>query len=863
MNIDWCNMSLIYSSNLFYKLYYNMKQIKKIIALLLVIWLTMIISQGAYSSYEKPTQPAELSTEITQKANDILDIIYEKRTNTTKYPTTTNYIEYLNKVNTWLNNLKQSFSTSDLRHILLTYITTWVSNIKVSVQKDPESLLDSIWDIINDDTTSSLINWECWSSSWSLLISKPTTNLCLSWESSEVLWDWPWTWSCNWTNWWAYTRCKAYKNNINTINDPSVSNNNSSSNSSIWNNTNLTICSRNSDCQSNKCSYWVCVESGTNDWWYWCNLWNVKKVWSEYKNSSSNSSICYSWRNVWNVITNEDIWTITWTCSKWNSIWNCASTLTVPPTCWTVINSPIQWTFQWLDLANENRVWLCWKWTPLTRITTSMWQTVLDYNLENFNSSATNAVEKINSNTKYVYKCKWINTLETISCSTSIIIDWKCGSWNLLRSDSIFGTFDGANDSNNNQAICESWKFSRTDTKSSIDWRNYKYKCEWINWWNTVQCETSNNMACSATTINWFSIPIWPWSITATSTNFINISWWKILTHQVFKCNQPLSQNWYAIWEAFQTVVCNTWYILSWTSCVSNTTTWTTTIWTTWTIWTSTTTCPATTINWYSIPSWVQWSVKTMTGQTTITWWKIITYQEFKCDSTSPNWYARWSAYQTVICNTWYTLSWTSCISNTTTWTTTIWTTTCPAITINWYSIPSWVQWSVKSMIWGQTTITWWKIITYQEFKCDSTSPNWYARWSAYQTVVCNTWYTLSWTSCISNTASTNCTTWYTYSSTYNACIIPTPKMVLIQANCNSNWVVENWYKTYIGRCWEQAGIDYWYSDIALHGQTQTYGIFKSAVNDAIWTTSKQTYLNWLLCNTWDTYITNTIYCRK
>gem|GEM_PF-5605795 len=60
----------------------------------------MIISQGAYSSYEKPTQPAELSTEITQKANDILDIIYEKRTNTTKYPTTTNYIEYLNKVNT-------------------------------------------------------------------------------------------------------------------------------------------------------------------------------------------------------------------------------------------------------------------------------------------------------------------------------------------------------------------------------------------------------------------------------------------------------------------------------------------------------------------------------------------------------------------------------------------------------------------------------------------------------------------------------------------------------------------------------------------------------------------------------------------
>ncbi|MDD3302833.1 MAG: hypothetical protein PHN31_04695 [Candidatus Gracilibacteria bacterium] len=737
-----------------------MKQIKKILALLLVMGLTMIISQMVYGSYEKPTQPAELSTEITQKANDILDIIYEKRTNTTKYPTTTSYISYLSRVNYSLDNLKSSFNTSDLRYVLLTYLTTGVSNIKVSVQNDSSSLLDSIGDIINDDTTTSLINGKCGSSSGSLLISKPTTNLCLSGESSDVLGDGPWTWRCNGTNGGAYTRCKAYKNNVNTTNDTS-----SNSNYSTGNNTYLTICSRNSDCQSNKCSYGVCVESGTNDGGYGCNLGNVKKVGSEYKNSSSNASICYSGRNVGNVITNEDIGTITWTCSKGSSIGKCASTLAVSPTCGTVINSPIQGTFQGLDLANENRVGLCGKGTPLTRITTSMGQTVLDYNLENFNSSATNAIDKINSNTKYVYKCKGINTLETISCSTSIRIDGKCGSWNLLRSDSIFGTFDGANDSNNNQAICESGKFSRTDTKSSIDGRNYKYKCEGINGGSTVQCETSNSMACSATTINGFSIPIGPGSITATSTNFINISGGKILTHQVFKCNQPLSQNWYTIGEAFQTVICDTGYTLSGTACISNTTTGTTTG------------CQATTINGYSIPSGIVGSVKDVTG--------------------------------------------------------------------------------------ALAFISGGKIITYQTFKCDSPSQGWYARGSAGQTVVCNTGYSPSGSSCIVTPTSTNCTSGYTYSGTYNACIMPTPKMTLTQANCNSNGVVENWYKTYMGRCGEQTGIDYWYGDITAHGQSQANTAFINAVNEAIGTTNKQTYLNSLLCNAGDTYITNTIYCRK
>lgn len=132
-----------------------MKNIFKTIIILLMIYLWFYNSNFiTYSSYNKPIAPTELSQEIINSANVILDKVYEKRNDSLKYPTTDSYIWYLNRVIYALNNLKNNFTTSDLRYIVISYISSGVSNIKDSVNINNE-LLNSIWNIINDDNTSS------------------------------------------------------------------------------------------------------------------------------------------------------------------------------------------------------------------------------------------------------------------------------------------------------------------------------------------------------------------------------------------------------------------------------------------------------------------------------------------------------------------------------------------------------------------------------------------------------------------------------------------------------------------------------------------------------------------------------------
>jgi hypothetical protein len=56
--------------------------------------------------------------------NNILDTVYNKKDNKTKFPTEDSYIAYLDKVNLALNNLKNTFSSTNFKYIILEYLSS-------------------------------------------------------------------------------------------------------------------------------------------------------------------------------------------------------------------------------------------------------------------------------------------------------------------------------------------------------------------------------------------------------------------------------------------------------------------------------------------------------------------------------------------------------------------------------------------------------------------------------------------------------------------------------------------------------------------------------------------------------------------
>lgn len=112
---------------------------------------------STFAGYERPPVPSELSSNIITSANNIFDTIYNKKNNLNKYPTDQSYIDYLNRITISLNNLKNTFSSTDLKYIIITYLNSWINNIRLSVQND-NNFLDSLSDIINDNNSETQTN---------------------------------------------------------------------------------------------------------------------------------------------------------------------------------------------------------------------------------------------------------------------------------------------------------------------------------------------------------------------------------------------------------------------------------------------------------------------------------------------------------------------------------------------------------------------------------------------------------------------------------------------------------------------------------------------------------------------------------
>jgi hypothetical protein len=93
-----------------------MKQLKKIITLIILVIFSLNLS---FADYKKPNPPKELNSQIVTALDSLLDKIYS---NKAKFSTSSDYINYLDNVNIALVKIRDSFSTSSLKYILVNYV---------------------------------------------------------------------------------------------------------------------------------------------------------------------------------------------------------------------------------------------------------------------------------------------------------------------------------------------------------------------------------------------------------------------------------------------------------------------------------------------------------------------------------------------------------------------------------------------------------------------------------------------------------------------------------------------------------------------------------------------------------------------
>lgn len=92
-----------------------------------------------------------------------------------------------------------------------------------------------------------------------------------------------------------------------------------------------------------------------------------------------------------------------------------------------------------------------------------------------------------------------------------------------------------------------------------------------------------------------------------------------------------------------------------------------------------------------------------------------------------------------------------------------------------------------------------------------------------------------------------------------NECTKPTK----IALNCTDGSTANYWYKHYLGRCGEQAGLNYWNGQIWVNGATSEYTAFKHGIDSALAGRPKKTYLDDFLCESGSQYLTNSNFCTQ
>jgi hypothetical protein len=83
--------------------------------------MLLLLINTVSASYEKPAKPNDLSTNIINAADNLLDKTYN---NKDKFSSLSDYNNYLEKVSKNLIVLRNSFKSDSLKYILVSYLNS-------------------------------------------------------------------------------------------------------------------------------------------------------------------------------------------------------------------------------------------------------------------------------------------------------------------------------------------------------------------------------------------------------------------------------------------------------------------------------------------------------------------------------------------------------------------------------------------------------------------------------------------------------------------------------------------------------------------------------------------------------------------
>jgi len=286
----------------------------------------------------------------------------------------------------------------------------------------------------------SKIDWVCWSSNGKIFLETPNNNLCNIWNTTEVLWEGPWTWNCKWKNKW---------NDVNCIANVWV-------NWLCWSSDGVKFYEKPTN---NLCvNQWNTISIEWNWPWTWTCKWdgwwiddncsaNIKIDWICWSNHSESFSevpnsdnLCNFWIQT-SVISNDNLWT--WNCN-WVNDWvdkSCFANIIIDGECWTSNNK------RFLSIPSEN---LCNSWS-LYDLESRWW----DW---------------------FGWKCKWINSTNNANCNAS---------FGLPSSDNVKLWLKVDNLSLNDNSQVNSWQDSSGNNSVTSIWDNkpiYKSSVNWVLW---------------------------------------------------------------------------------------------------------------------------------------------------------------------------------------------------------------------------------------------------------------------------------------------------------------------------------------------------------------------------------------------
>ncbi|EKE30023.1 MAG: hypothetical protein ACD_2C00057G0003 [uncultured bacterium (gcode 4)] len=462
-------------------------------------------------------------------------------------------------------------------------------------------------------------------------------NSCVSNTAVCTIANWTWNKTWNWSSWWTctVTSCNSwYTSSSNTC---IASNCVASTQTVNWHSYSLSAFNH-STTQSKSTTIAISNGNRTYTQVFSCDFGNISPSWTESDSPDCNTNYTWNW----------------WSCVAWTQTFTCAATKPAN-TVWNTVSSYTQ-TWNWSA------------WSPSNSSTS--YNTAASTSSCNYKCSATyhteNSWSTCVSDTKSCTISNWAWTQTWNWSAWGLCIVTSCNSGYVEQSNlcvaDVCGWTVPANWSSNatSQTVSKSWGYNLTPGQCT-------FKCDTNYTWNWTACvANTQTYTCAAKPSNtdWNTVSsfnqtwngsAWLPANSATTYNttasttacnykcsswFHDESWCVSNTRSCSITDWAWSQTWSSAWWACNVTSCNSWYVISWNSCVpaNCTTPWSTTVnnWSSVTAYsavsaTSPTTCAwisqtRTCTNWVLSGSFWNQSCTQQYRSCTAPWWTVIAH---------------------------------------------------------------------------------------------------------------------------------------------------------------------------------------------------------------------------------------------